>query len=139
MVKFFTTPMITFTNKYILPFYNIDFITYVPLHPRKLKEREFNQSYLLARDISNAIKIPLLRTFLRRQYYTKPQSDLSKKERRENVQGVFTFNAKYKNIIVGSQLLLIDDIITTGSTIYECMRVIEKSQAKAIALTAAGG
>lgn len=139
LVKFFALNMIAFAKEHILPHQGIDYITYVPLHPKKLKEREFNQSYLLAKEISRATCIPLLKNLLVRIRYTRAQSQLCGEERKYNVKGAFKISQKYKRQILGSKLLLIDDIITTGSTVKECIKEIEKFNATVIVLTAAGG
>jgi predicted amidophosphoribosyltransferase len=104
-----------------------------------LKEREFNQSYLLAKRISHSLDIPLLKGLLSRIRYTRAQSGLSPQERERNVAGAFRINPKLKNSIPDSQLLLIDDIITTGSTVRECINEIRKFEAEVIVLTVAGG
>ena len=139
LVRFFSFRMAALVKEHILPFNNIDFITYVPLHKKKLKEREFNQSELLAKGVSSRTKIPLIENLISRTIYTRPQSKLSEKERKTNLRGAFKINGRYKDVITGSHLLLIDDIITTGSTVKECLKEIKKHAAKVIVLAAAGG
>jgi len=139
LVKFFSLRMTALVKEHILPFNKIDFITYVPLHKKKLKEREFNQSYLLAKGVANSTKIQLIENLILRITYTRPQSELSEDERKINLKGAFKINGGYKDIITGSHLLLIDDIITTGSTVKECFKEIKKYAAGVTVLTAAGG
>ena len=139
LVKFFSIRMASLVKEHILPFSSIEFITYVPLHKKKLREREFNQSYLLAKRISNRTKIPLIENLISRTTYTQPQSELSEEKRKINLKGAFKIADRYKDEITGSHLLLIDDIITTGSTVKECFNEIHKYAAKVTVLAAAGG
>ncbi|MDP8216112.1 MAG: ComF family protein [Candidatus Kaelpia imicola] len=139
LLNYLSEELYLFLKEEILPFEKIDFISYVPLHRRKLKEREFNQAELLARAVSKRTNITLLKKLLLRKIYTTSQSKLSKEERRVNIDGVFKVNLKYKNIIRNSKVLLIDDIITTGSTTIECIKELERLGSKTIVLAAAGG
>ena len=139
LAKFFGEKLYLFAREFILPFHQVDFICYVPLHPKKLREREFNQAHLLAKELTKKTKIPVLENLLFRRKYTCPQSELSGKERKTNVKGAFKLNPRYKDKLKGSNLLLIDDIITTGSTLKECVRKLRETNCQVIALTIAGG
>ncbi|MDP8233568.1 MAG: ComF family protein [Candidatus Saelkia tenebricola] len=139
LVKFLSFRMAQFAKEYIIPFNKIDFVTYVPLHKKKLKEREFNQAYLLAKAISRYIGIPLIENLILRKIYTHPQSTLTELDRTINIREAFKINSKCLDTITGSHLLLIDDIITTGSTAKECVKEITKHGGKVTVLTAAGG
>lgn len=112
----------------------IDYITYVPMHPLKQHERGYNQSKLLARDIGKELGIPL-KTFLKKIKDNDPQHKCSSMaQRRENVRGVY--KAVNTENIKGKTVLIIDDILTTGYTLGECSRVLEKkSKAKIICAT----
>ncbi len=112
----------------------IDYITYVPMFPLKQRMRGYNQSKLLAGDIGKELGIPF-NTFLKKVKDNEPQHTCtSKAQRRENVKGVYkTVNTEN---IKGKTVLIIDDIITTGYTLGECCRVLErKSKAKIICAT----
>jgi len=139
LLSYLSEELDLFLKEEILSFEKIDFISYVPLHRRKLKEREFNQAEILAKAISKRVNIPLLKKLLLRKIYTPPQSNLSKEERRINIESAFKVNLKYKNTIRNSKILLIDDIITTGSTAAECIKELERLGSKTIILAAAGG
>lgn len=105
-----------------------DMITFVPLHPKNQKERGYNQSELLAKELSQILAIPLVTT-LRKTRYNKPQHSLKKaSDREKNVKGVYRLAEK--NIAKGKQILLIDDIITTGNTLGECARVLTLGEAQ---------
>jgi ComF family protein len=102
--------------------WKIDYITPVPLHHLKKADRGYNQSFYIAKGLSKGLTIPISEGFIKRKKYTKSQTTMSLKERQENIEGAFkakrNLNLKDKNI------LLIDDVITTGSTIGECGKIL---------------
>ena len=104
----------------------------VPLHPKRLRERGFNQSLILARQISNMFSIPLDFTTLRRTVRTQAQVNLSRQERSANVRGAFAVTDRSR--IEDKKILLIDDVYTTGSTVKECSRLLEKNGAEEVAV-----
>jgi ComF family protein len=97
----------------------------VPLHPRRLKERGFNQSLVLARAVAPALETRIDFLSLRRVKYTKSQTGLKKDERRKNVKGAFGLSGKPD--LKGNTVVLVDDVATTGSTLNECARVLKKA------------
>lgn len=99
----------------------------VPLHPRKLRRRGFNQSLILAREIADTFGLPLDFTTLKRRLDTTPQIALGKEMRRKNVRRAFHVTDKER--IEGHRVLLVDDVYTTGSTVGECARMLLKSKA----------
>ena len=98
-----------------------DLITVVPLHKERLKEREFNQSLLIASPISKEYSLPLANT-LQKTRKTKYQNELLKSERLKNLRGAFSVFSKID--ISGKKILLIDDVMTTGSTLSECAKTL---------------
>ena len=104
----------------------------VPLHSKRLRERMFNQSLMLARVIANTFAIPLDFTSLKRHIYTQPQITLGKKDRQTNVRGAFQVEKSAK--VAGGKILLVDDVYTTGSTLNECARVLIQSGAAEVAV-----
>jgi ComF family protein len=104
----------------------------VPLHTKRLRERGFNQSVILARELSRHFSIPLDFMSLRRLHYTAPQVSLGGKEREINVRGAFTIKEPKK--IKGSKIILIDDVYTTGSTLRECARCLMDAGAEKVAV-----
>jgi ComF family protein len=102
----------------------------VPLHPKRLRERGFNQSLLLARHVSGCLHIDLDFLSLRRVRYTPPQASLAKKERLQNVQGAFEL--KNSDAVKGRSILLVDDVVTTGNTLNECARILRKAGAEKV-------
>jgi ComF family protein len=104
----------------------------VPLHPKRLRERGFNQSVVLAREISKRFHISLDFMTLRKHVYTEPQISLGKKEREANVHGVFSITDPAK--VNGQKIILVDDVYTSGSTAKECAVVLMKNMADRVAV-----
>ncbi len=101
----------------------------VPLHWRRLWARRFNQSAVLARQISQQNGVPVLTESLRRKRSTRQQVGLSKGERASNVQGAFTVTERGKADVVGRRLILIDDVLTSGATAEACARALVRAGA----------
>lgn len=101
-----------------------DLLLPVPLHPRRLKARGFNQALLLAQGFQEAA---IGREVLTRVRHTVPQVGLNPKERRENVKGAFAVPRPVA--VKGKNILLIDDLYTTGSTVRECARALHRAGA----------
>ena len=113
-----------------------DLIIPVPLHPRRLRWRGFNQSVLLGREVGRAWSIPLDPFVLTRKIETAPQSTLSLQERGPNVRGAFTIASG--RAVTRMRVLLVDDIYTSGATLNECTRVLLRAGAREVrALTLA--
>jgi ComF family protein len=112
-----------------------DIVVPVPLHPTRRRERGFNQADLLAELLSTRISIRCKRV-LKRIRYTTTQTALDRAERIENLHNAFRLR---KNADVrGLDVLLIDDVLTTGSTLSECARVLKRAGAISVyAATAA--
>lgn len=108
---------------------NFDAISFVPLHRRRLAERGYNQSKILAGEVAAFLKLPLV-DILKRKRYTKPQVDLGFEQRFDNVKDAFCFNNNYE--IKGKRILLIDDVYTTGSTLKECAKELKKARARKV-------
>lgn len=104
-----------------------DYMTAVPLHPKKEKHRGFNQADLLCKKIAEQTGMIYEPHILRRTVHTKPQSKLDAAERRENLKNVFDLYDKKQ--VEGRKILLVDDIFTTGTTLKECTRVLMRAGA----------
>jgi ComF family protein len=100
----------------------------VPLHPRRLRERGFNQSLLLARHAASTLNADLDYLSLRRTRFTQPQTRLTSDERKKNVRRAF--GVVESRGLKGRTVLLVDDVATTGSTLNECARVLKKAGVK---------
>lgn len=111
-----------------------DCIVPTPLHPKRLRERGFNQAVELARAAARRFRIPLLMNGLRRVRYTLPQTQLDARSRRINPLGAFALG----DSLPGLRVALMDDVITTASTMAECARVLRSGGATMIEAWAVG-
>ncbi len=107
-----------------------DIIVPVPLHYSRLIKRKYNQSVILADKLSKMVGIPVDRFSLIRHKKTRPQVEFSGRQRVNNVKNAFS--VKNPENIKGKRIILIDDVLTTGSTIKECASVLKKAGAKSI-------
>jgi len=107
-----------------------DGVAYVPLHPRKGRERSFNQARLLATDVARRLGLPILHRCLKRVRFTSTQTRLNAEERKQNVKGAFV--AAMPEWTSGRRILLIDDVMTTGATVNEVARVLMQSGALSV-------
>lgn len=100
----------------------------VPIHKKRLKWRNFNQSAILAQKLSQDLNLLILENLIIRKKYTIPQAKLKNtKERKNNLKNVFVTNKEIdKNLIKNKTVILIDDIYTTGATMQECAKIIKK-------------
>lgn len=129
LYKAFTRLIIN--NKKICRFLgNYDIIIPVPLSNKKLANRGYNQAELIANEIGESFKISLSRNNLVKVKETLTQSTLKGKERKENVKNAF--EVKHKEEFAGKNVILFDDIYTTGSTVLECARLIKNAGANKI-------
>lgn len=103
-------------------FASADLLLPVPLHPRRLRQRGYNQAEWIARGISSVWHLPIDTTSVRRIKQTETQTHKQVYERWENVQNTFELTDAEK--LQGKHVLLIDDVITTGSTIEACANTI---------------
>jgi len=118
----------------------IDAITFVPLHKKRALVRAFNQSELLARLIGIELGIPVIRC-LEKTRVTRNQNELSREDRLVNLKEAFRISANIKSDAVkGADMLIIDDVMTTGTTLNETSRALMSRGAKSVrCLTLARG
>ncbi len=113
-----------------------DLIVPVPLHPARLRAREFNQSLLLADHLGRLLSRPVSATRLIRILATDPQTTLTRPERLRNLRQAF--GVRQPEALAGRRILLVDDVFTTGATLNECAKTLLKSGAASVcALTLA--
>lgn len=105
-----------------LPEPALDLLVPVPLHPRRERERGFNQALLLARRVGHAWQVPVRADVLTRRTHTAPQTALGAEARRANVRGAFAL--RREEAVAGRHVAVVDDILTTGSTAAECARCL---------------
>lgn len=112
-----------------IEFADADIIAPIPIHRNKLRQRQYNQAALLAKEVGEIVDKPCMMDLLRRIKETRSQVGLSKIMRRHNVRDAFAVNDKYKNLIVGKKVVLIDDVISTGATAHECAKCLKEEGA----------
>lgn len=121
---------------YFLPA-DYDVLVPIPLHWSRLRERGYNQSLLLAQELSKLSGLPC-REYLVRTKVTKHQAELSRQERKKNLQQAFA--VKNKENVQKKKVILIDDIFTTGATVLSCGQVLYQAGVKKISsITIASG
>ena len=99
-----------------------DIICYVPMTKSSIRKRGFNQCEIICKNLSEALCVPISKSLIKTKD-TKEQKSLSKEERAKNIKDVFKVVDKD---ILNKRILLIDDVVTTGSTLLECKKVLEK-------------
>ena len=115
-----------------------DIIGAVPIHKKRINERGYNQSELIAREIAKSIPNLEYKKILIKIKNNQRQSELKKEDRLENVKNVYKI--QNRQIIQNKKIILFDDIYTTGNTVNECSRVLKENGAKEILiLTLASG
>lgn len=108
---------------------NYNLIIPVPLSRQKLKEREFNQTYLLAETLANYFNILIKDDIIYANKDTASQVNLTKKERKRNIENKFFINDVD---LKGQRVILLDDIFTTGATIKACAKLLKQAKAETI-------
>ena len=106
-----------------------DAIIPMPLHPRRLCERGFNQALEAARPLAFRLGLPLAPNLLVRTTFRQPQAGLSLKERERNVQNVFAATG-----VAGLRLLLVDDIATTNATLHSAANTMLHAGASSVSV-----
>ena len=104
----------------------IDLVCYVPCHPKVKRKRGYEQAQKLAKPLARELGLPL-EPLLEKRRNTRPMYQLKAAQRRANVLGVY--EAENTDRIRGAKILLIDDILTTGATLGECVRVLREAGA----------
>lgn len=105
-----------------------DVIVPVPLHPRRLRQRGFNQALELARPVGRRLSVPVEASMARRVVRTAEQSALDAVERRRNVRGAFSISAD----VNGLSIAVVDDVMTTGNTVGELSRALRSAGAQSV-------
>lgn len=115
-----------------------NFVVPVPLHWTRLFKRRYNQSAELARALARLSKVAALPDALHRTRRTPSQGGLSRPQRRENVRDAFGVKDRYRSRINGANIVLIDDVLTTGATLEACAAaLLDAGAARVDALTLA--
>lgn len=114
-----------------------DIIIPVPLHKKRLRWRGFNQAQLLAKylgkNMTPGLDIPVRDDLIQRYRYTSPQMKIRNySQRKKNIEGAFRLKENIKKEIQEKSILLVDDIATTGATLFECAKILKKFGAKQV-------
>ena len=118
-----------------LPTGSWDGLIPVPLHPGKLREREFNQALHLCQVLSAATQLPIYSDLLKRSKATETQTHLTRSQRQSNVTNAFHPNGPEAMVTIqGGKWILVDDVFTTGSTTNACATVLRQSGAQDVAV-----
>ena len=116
----------------------VDLIVPVPVYPAKKRERTYNHAEILATSVSKDLAIPIDTKNLKKISWTRSQSELDRKRRLENIKG--SFLAVDRDVFSGRNILLVDDVYTTGATVNEYAKALLEANAKrVISLTLARG
>ena len=107
-----------------------DCVIPLPVTEKRLRERGFNQSFILAEEISRMTGKPVYHSILRKAKETKDQYSLSKDERKKNIKGAFSLSNDAS--LEGKKVLLVDDLYTTGQTAKEAARTLVRGKAESI-------
>jgi ComF family protein len=119
-------------------FLSADYLVPVPLHNRKKRERGYNHSEFLCQGIREVISIPVAPYLLKRIRYTQTQTHLNIAERLLNVEDAFVVPEEHISSVKGKTIIIVDDVITTGSTIDSCAReLLSKGSYNIFAVSAA--
>ena len=105
-------------------FVDIDAIVPVPLHPKKERMRGYNQSEEIARGVHEVVGLPIFSQLIERTRFSETQTHKNKEERWKNTEGLFTLAPN--DGFEGKHILLIDDVLTTGSTAIACLKCLEQ-------------
>lgn len=105
-------------------FQGLDYLIPVPLHPKREQQRGYNQSTMIAQGLSEVTGIPVGVDYLIRSVNTATQTHKSKEERWKNVKDIFTL--RHADQLEGKNVLLIDDVLTTGATLEACALTLSK-------------
>ncbi len=112
-------------------FENVDILTYVPISKTRKRERGFNQSEEIAKEIGRALNLPVKNLLIKKDG-GRHQADLNMSQRLTNPVNSFEIFKENKNLISGKRILIVDDVFTTGSTLSECAKVLNTLKPKSI-------
>ncbi len=117
-------------EKWFEIFKTCDTIIPIPISKKRKKERGYNQSLLIAKELSKKLQLSLNNNCLYKIKDTIEQSKLNKEERKKNIQGVYKL--KNEQMLENKKVLLIDDIYTTGNTVNEASKILKKAKVDSI-------
>lgn len=122
--------MINFIKEYNLPIESMDSIVPIPLSKTKLREREYNHALILSKNLSREFNKSVVEDRLLRHRNTRTQTELKDRERFLNVKGAFSINGQ--DAVRGKNILLVDDVLTTGATCSEAALTLKEAGANIV-------
>ena len=117
-------------DRYLDCGFECDCVVAVPLSAKRKRKRGYNQAELVAEELSSRLKLPLIDGALVKTKENKPQTKLTRREREENVRGVYEVTSP--ETFKGRRVLVVDDVMTTGATLGEVSRVLYKAKARSV-------
>lgn len=111
---------------------DIDFVTSVPMNKSAKRERGYNQAEIIAKKVSELVRKPVISDILIKSRNDIIQHELNRQDRENLIKGMYELNSNRVNNINGKVILLCDDVITTGSTLNECAKILKQNGAKAV-------
>ena len=111
---------------------NVDVIVAVPMHPLRLMRRKYNQAAMISRELSAMTGIPFVPAALARTRWTPSQGHRTRAERKRNVAKAFA--VRKPDAVKGMRVAVVDDVMTTGATLMECLAVLKRAGAKGVSL-----
>ncbi len=117
---------------------NLDFVTEVPMHPKRLKWRGYNQAELIAKQLAEKLNTAYAPLLIRTKHTKNLAKATTDEERHQLIGDSFAINHIYQNQISGKNILLVDDVITTGSTLGACATVLRQHQPNSVSACTAG-
>lgn len=109
-----------------------DIIIWVAMTFFKTLKRGYNQSEFIAKIVGKKCNIPYQKSLLKKKNHTRQQSHLSRQERKENIKNCFQINKKYRDIIDKKNIIVVDDVISTGATMNEVAKVLKQNGANKV-------
>lgn len=125
LAEYFAALMIKHLSKINFSLEEYSFITSIPVHSQTYKKRGYNQAELLGKKIADYFKIPFKNDIIYKDKFKPSQAKLPKEKRESNIKNTFTV----KNNLLNQNIVIIDDIFTTGATIRECASTLKKKGA----------
>ena len=110
----------------------IDCVTAVPLHPKRFAQRGYNQAELIAQQLANRLGKPYQPLLLRRRHTQNLATAANDQERFQLINQAFGLNLTFQSVVPGKNILLVDDVITTGSTLAACAAQLKQAGAAQI-------
>ena len=114
---------------------DIDYIVPIPMNIKRLRWRGFNQSLLLVKSVAKLINKPFISNLIIKTKHTKAQAKLKNKERKVNLNSVFKINKRYLELVKNKNILIVDDVITTGTTVNKCSKVLKEAGVNKVYIT----